>query len=177
MKRRLISLIGVMLLLIVSVPGPAFADCFHGPAWPAPKEARGTTFVGVFRGATNVDGTPFRRFDWTVERVYAGDLEPGPLKGWGTGRPSCHPLVLHAGTRYLISSGVPTGGDAFSTVAYEVLKGGRLRLASFGSQQPRSTAPAVFRVADLSEAVAVLVPGLPATDTAPDDRWPYGPET
>lgn len=74
--------------------------------------------------------------------------------------------MLRPGTRYLISSGYPDGAaGAFSTVAYELLGGGRVRLASFGAEQPRSTAPAVYRVDTFAEALGVLL-GMPPTDAA-----------
>jgi hypothetical protein len=89
----------VVMLLGALVPAaPASADCQGGPVWPSLDRARGTTFVGVFEGASgNKRGD--ETFHWTVERVYAGPLEPGPLDGWGIGKPSCHNTKYRDGTR------------------------------------------------------------------------------
>lgn len=165
MNRRVLSVIGVLAGALVLLPGQASADCSYGPAWPEPSEARGTTFVGTVTGLDKSGDT--NAYSWDVERVYAGDIRPGPLERWGYGAPGCHPIVLHAGTRYLISSGYPRGeAGAFSTVAYELLDDGAVRLASFGREQPRSTAPAVYRVDTFAEALGILL-GMPPTDAAP----------
>jgi hypothetical protein len=119
---------------------------------------RGTTFVGVFEGATT-DEVGDQALHWDVERVYAGPLTPGPLDGWGEGT-GCHPTKYREGTRYLVSSQFPGGADAFDSVAYEILGGGRVRIAPF-PDQPRSSAPAVFHVDTLREALDLLVPGRP----------------
>lgn len=141
---------------------PARADCDQGPAWPDPSEARGTTFVGTV--IELVEGEEGNAYAWQVEKVYAGTLDPGRLPRWGWAPPGCHPTVLRPGTRYLISSGYPDGAaGAASTVAYELLAGDRVRLASFGKEQPRSTAPAIYRVDTFAEALSILL-GMPPTD-------------
>lgn len=156
------------LLGLGATPTATSADCFYGPAWPSLDRARGTTFVGIMEGWRTIDEDGSTRPSWTVERVYAGDLEPGPLDAWGSGRPSCHPLVLREGVRYLISSSYPGGGDAFTTLSYEMLGQGRVRLASFPPQQPRRSAPAAYRVDTMREALALLLGELPPTDTISD---------
>jgi hypothetical protein len=125
--------------------------------WPALARARGTTFVGVFEGATpSTEGNT--TFHWTVERVYAGPLNAGPLDGWGIGY-GCHATGYREGKRYLVSSRYPGGATAFDTVAYELLGGGRVRLARF-PEQPRWSAPRVYRSVDsLREALDLLVRG------------------
>jgi hypothetical protein len=148
---------------------PANADCSRGPAWPPPREARGTTFVGVVTGLARDDET--NAYAWRVEEVHAGDVVPGRLARWGYGPQGCHPIVVRPGTRYLVSSGHPSGaGGAATTVAYELLGAGRVRLSSFGTEQPASSAPRVYRVDTLAEALALLVPELPATDASPPGR-------
>jgi hypothetical protein len=162
--KRLLPAIGVLAATLL-LPGSASADCSYGPAWPRPQDARGTTFVGTVTGLDK--GGDTNAYSWKVERVYAGDLAPGPLARWGYGAPGCHPIVLHRGTRYLISSGYPLGeGGAFSTVAYEMLGDGAVRLASFGREQPRTSAPAVYQVDTFDEALGLLL-GMPPTDAAP----------
>jgi hypothetical protein len=157
----------VVMLLGVLVPAaPASADCQGGVVWPSLDRARGTTFIGVFEGATE-DERGNTTFHWDVKRVFAGPLEPGPLDGWGIGKPSCHPTKYRDGTRYLVSSGFAGGADAFDTVAYELLGDGRVRLAPY-PQQPRRTAPRVYRQVDtLREALELLVSERAPRKTAP----------
>ncbi len=125
-------------------------------AVPSLDRARGTTFIGVYEGATPKEGGSMTSH-WTVERAYAGPLHPGPLDGWGIGY-GCHATGYREGTRYLVSSQFAGGGDAFDTVAYELLGDGRVRLAPF-PEQPRRTAPRVYRqVHTLREALDLLVP-------------------
>ena len=165
----------VVMLLGALVPVPASADCQGGPVWPSLDRARGTTFVGVFEGATAYNAEGDETFHWTVERVYAGPLNPGPLDDWGIGKPSCHPTKYREGTRYLVSSRFPGGGDAFDTVAYELLDGGRVRIAPF-PMQPRSTAPKVYRRVDtLRQALRLLVPSGPRTTLPSSRRPPFEP--
>jgi hypothetical protein len=152
------------MLTGVVVPAPASADCQGGVVWPKLDRARGTTFIGVFEGATEKE-SGYKTFQWTVERVYAGPLNPGPLDGWGIGD-GCHNTGYREGTRYLVSSQFAGGGDAFDTVAYELLGGGRVRLAPF-PEQPRRTAPRVYRQVDtLRGALDLLVPQRGARKSA-----------
>lgn len=145
-------------------PSSVLADCQGGPQWTRTVDrAQGETFVGVFRGATK-NGEGDETFHWTVEHVYAGNLHPGRLDGWGTGLPSCHPAHFHAGVRYLVSSDQHGGGDAFDVAAYVVLDHGRIQLIAFEGKP--SEYPIGLRVDTLAEALAVLVTGLPPTDTA-----------
>lgn len=95
--------------------------------------------------------------------MYAGNLHPGRLDGWGTSLPSCHPAHFHAGVRYLVSSDQHGGGDAFDVVAYVVLGHGRTQLIAFEGKS--SEYPVGLRVDTLAKALAVLVTGLPPTDT------------
>jgi hypothetical protein len=83
------------MLTGVVVPAPASADCKGGVVWPKLDRARGTTFMGVFGGATENE-SGYKSFHWTVERVYAGPLNPGPLDGWGIGD-GCHNTGLPRG--------------------------------------------------------------------------------
>ncbi len=161
-----IRMVAVLLLLQgVLVPAPVAADCQGGVVWPSLDRARGTTFVGVFDGAT-ADADGFHTFHWTVEDVYTGPLNPGPLDGWGSGD-GCHPTGYREGTRYLVSSQFPGGADAFDTVAFELLGDGRVRLAPF-PHQPRSTAPRVYRGVDtLRQALSLLVPERTGNETRP----------
>ncbi|MFV2063514.1 MAG: hypothetical protein ACC726_08365 [Chloroflexota bacterium] len=163
---RLLSLGVTLFVMLVGVPIPALAsaDCQGGPVWPSVDRARGTTFKGVFEGATTTNEERGETFHWTVERVYACPLTPGPLDGWGIGNPGCHPTKYRQGRRYLVSSQFPGGADAFDTIAYELLAGGRVRIAPF-PMQPRSSAPRVFKVGTLREALDLLVPGTPRKDS------------
>ena len=156
----------VVMMLGLVVPAPASADCQGGVVWPSLDRARGTTFIGVFEGATANEEDGTNTFHWTVKRVYAGPLEPGPLDGWGIGR-GCHPTGYREGRRYLVSSQFAGGGDAFDTVAYELLGGGRVRLAPY-PEQPRRTAPRVYQqVGTLREALDLLVPNRAPRKSAP----------
>ncbi len=157
-------MLGVSLLVVLLgalIPAPMAADCQGGPVWPSADRVRGTTFVGVFEGATTNE-VGDQTFHWDVERVYAGPLTPGPLDGWGKGT-GCHPTKYREGTRYLVSSRFPGGADAFDTVAYELLDDGRVRVAPF-PDQPRSSAPAVFHVDTLRAALDLLAPGRSPTE-------------
>ncbi len=134
--------------------------------WPSLDRARGTTFVGVFEGATANEEDGNSTFHWTVERVHAGPLNAGPLDGWGIGY-GCHATGYREGRRYLVSSRYPGGASAFDTVAYELLGGGRVRLAPF-PEQPRRTAPRVYRQVDtLRGALDLLVPRRDSKKVAP----------
>jgi hypothetical protein len=147
---------------MVVTASPMYADCQGGPVWPlAAEESRGETFIGVFRSTETVGGYD-QDLHWDIERVYAGDLSPGPTV-WGEGLPSCHPIYFTDGVRYLVSSSAQNR-DAFSVVAYRVLDGGRLRMHSF--EGAPSDYPPELQVDTLGEALRVLVPGLPSTDTA-----------
>lgn len=123
-------------------------------------------FIGVFEGATQ-DRNGRKTFHWTVKRVCAGPLNPGPLDGWGIGY-GCHNTGYREGTRYLVSSRFAGGGDAFDTVAYELLVSGRVRLAPF-PDQPSWTAPRRLRVVrTLSQALDLLVPARTRQGSDPD---------
>ena len=155
----------VVMLLGVLVPAPVSADCQGGVVWPSLDRARGTMFIGIYEGATPKEGGSTTSH-WTVKRVHAGPLQPGPLDGWGIGY-GCHATGYREGTRYLVSSRFAGGGDAFDTVAYELLGGGRVRLAPF-PEQPRRTAPRVYRqVHTLREALDLLVPKRAPRTSAP----------
>ena len=162
------SAVGITILLVLAgfiIPAPTSADCQGGVVWPSLDRARGTTFIGVFEGATDNE-RGYKTFHWTVERVHAGPLHPGPLDGWGIGE-GCHHTGYREGTRYLVSSQFAGGGDAFDTVAYELLGGGRVRLAPF-PEQPRRTAPRVYRQVDtIREALDLLVPRRAPRKSAP----------
>jgi len=175
---RLLSL-GITLLVVLLgglIAAPASADCQGGPVWPSLDRARGTTFMGVFEGVTTTNEEGDETFHWTVERVYAGPLTPGALDGWGIGKPSCHPTKYREGTRYLVSSRFPGGADAFDTVAYEVLGGGRVRIASF-PMQPRSSALRIYHVDTLKEALRLLVPGRPPKASGSGPSPSFEPST
>ena len=163
MKKRLLSVVSVLTVGLL-LPASVSADCSQGPEWPTLSEARGTTFVGTVIELGEGDGADF--YTWDVERVYAGDLEPGRLERFGLGPPSCHPIVLRPGARYLVSSGYADGAaGAFSTVAYAMVGDGTVRLASW-PERSRSSAPAVYRVDTFTEALGILL-GMPPTDAIP----------
>lgn len=149
----------LVILLVSGLVGapasPAFADCQGDVVWPSLDRARGTTFIGTFEGHTrNRDGWRVPR--WTVERVIAGPLKPGPLDGWGI-TSGCHPTGYVKGERYLVSSQFAGGGDAFDTVAYRLLGDGRVRVANY-PDQPAGTAPRIYRADTLADALDLLAP-------------------
>lgn len=159
---RSLGIAAVLVLAFASLPlaTPVAADCQGGVVWPSLDRARGTTFVGTFEGHTrNRDGWRVPR--WTVERVVAGPLKPGPLDGWGI-TTGCHATGYVKGERYLVSSQFAGGGDAFDTVAYRLLGDGRVRLASF-PDQPASTAPRIYELDRLADALDLLAPKRSAT--------------
>jgi hypothetical protein len=164
----------VVMMLGVFLPAPVAADCQGGVVWPSLDRARGTTFVGVFEGVTTNEEDGNNTFHWTVERVYAGPLNTGPLDGWGIGY-GCHATGYREGRHYLVSSRFAGGGDAFDTVAYELLGGGRVRLAPF-PEQPRRTAPRVYRQVDtLRGALDLLVPKRAPRTSAPGSSPSFVP--
>jgi hypothetical protein len=161
LARRLGALIVAAAAMVVTA-SPMNADCQGGPVWPLSAEwSRGETFIGVFERTETVGGSD-QLLHWGIERVYAGDLMPGPTV-WGEGLPSCHPIYFTEGVRYLVSSST-RNRDAFNVVAYRVLDGGGLRMHAF--EGAPSDYPPELQVDTLGEALRVLVPGLPSTDTA-----------
>jgi hypothetical protein len=191
---RIRSLVASFLLALVAslvlAAQPASAE-YCGPQMPEQvRFARGYTFIGTLTEMRR-GGTPAPSWDFRVERIFAGSdrlppptdpayvvFEPGEITSLD-GR--CYPpRGLRIGTRYLVSDATLATFSSMSTVVWEVLPHGRVRLLrQYGSRgmDPRFASPTT-----VAEAVALMARGaeLPPTDVldsaagTPDRSFPSG---
>lgn len=163
----------ISLSMPVVAPGVAQADCGDtGPVVRVPADASGTTFIGVFERAHLPEVGA--RMTWTVERVFAGDIKRGRLSFLST---ECDWLILREGQRYLFSTGaeIPRRRATFADSIAWAVDGDRVALEGFRYPTadtqylttPDEYPAGVRRVTTVRQALDLVVPELPPTDSAP----------
>jgi hypothetical protein len=169
--------VGVCLLALVWSVAPTRAEYCAAEMPARVAFARGYLFLGRLL-ARHPEGVQPPTWDFHVERIYAGaDDHPPPgdpyyirfeEEGVASLGDRCYPpRGLRIGHRYLISDATLNTFSSLSSVVWEVLPRGRVRLLR--QYRSRNMDPRLARPTTVSDVIALMTPraGLPATDAAP----------
>jgi hypothetical protein len=173
-RGSLIAALGCAWLLLLLVAAPGSAENCEAVMPSQVRFARGYTFVATLAAKHPPVGALAPVWDFAVERVFVGADRPmtspvhkvvraGATTSFYVG--GCYPVRgLRVGHRYIVSKADLVTFSSMSTVVWEVLRGGRVRLLrQYGS---RDLDPRIAQPTTLRDAVALMAPhaDLPRTD-------------
>lgn len=180
--RVLGALLALPVFLFVAAPA-ALAEPLPTPG-PPPNaaDARGTTFTGTVQRhfTRQVQDHQLEFVTFHVKRVLALDrLATGRYRPRAGADFDIYTSMgfrvdgLLDGARYLFSSSQIPSPQSGDTAAWRIYSGGRVAFVEMSSFL-RHGDPRLRRVTKLAAAIALMVPDLPATDTA--SPTPAGPD-